>query len=389
MAAMLAWQACATRAPSVHPGAERRSPLTTTYCSRRLGAGPSASAIRESAGSARGRGTVSFKSARERSARRRVGSCRLPNTAMAATAGAGVLEHLKTLEKCAKKLASEQLEAQHRAQVLEQEKTLLERLRSKRDALRTRVTAQSAGSLLDILTETRTVSVPLLDKVDVSSMLLKGRVKTLQDILDAYSLAGVSVKVREPSSTFSFCISTAYEGIYLDSYYLDIHTKHPRKIIQHNIPAFIPLEQTARMYLQNDLGQFVDVLRDALNAYASRRYQVEQLQVHHHTSLTGQVQKNAAYNLLKFQCPIQCGDMHHDVQVKLVYEDLACYLPTEVTLTCTEDSESMRTKLESYQQLFQNMELHRVFNSLKMQQEAVVSSSCLSAVHRSASPSRQ
>ncbi|XP_043551150.1 centromere protein O isoform X1 [Chiloscyllium plagiosum] len=219
-------------------------------------------------------------------------------------------------------------------------------------------------------------------------MLLKGRVKTLQDILDAYNLAGVSVKVREPSSTFSFCISTAHEGIYLDSYYLDIHTKHPCKIIQHNIPAFIPLEQTARKYLQNDLGQFMDVLRDALNAYASRRYQVEQLQVHYHTSLTGQVQKNAAYNLLKFQYPIQCGDMRHDVQVKLVYEDLACYLPTEVTLTCTaEDSESMRTKLESHQQLFQNMELHRVFNSLKMQQEAVVSSSCLSAVHSSASPS--
>ncbi|XP_048449351.1 centromere protein O [Rhincodon typus] len=300
----------------------------------------------------------------------------------------GVLEHLKVLEKCAKKLASEQLEAQHRQQVLEQEKTLLERLRSKRDALRTKVIAQSAGSLLDILAETQTNSVPLLDKVDVSSTLLKGRVKTLQDILDAYNLAGVSVKVTEPSSTFVFCISTAYEGIYLDSYYLDIQTKQPRKIIRHNIPAFIPLEQTARKYLQNDLRQFMDVLRDALNAYASRRYQVEQLQMHYHTSLTGQIQKNAAYNLLKFQYPIQCGDMHHDVQVKLVYEDLACYLPTGVILTCTgADSESMRTKLESHQQLFQNMELHRVFDSLRMQQEAVVSSSSLRAVHGSASPS--
>eukprot|EP00061_Rhincodon_typus_P015923 g43872.t1 len=73
-------------------------------------------------------------------------------------------------------------------------------------------------------------------------------------------------------------LNTAYEGIYLDSYYLDIQTKQPRKIIRHNIPAFIPLEQTARKYLQNDLRQFMDVLRDALNAYASRRYQVEQLQ---------------------------------------------------------------------------------------------------------------
>ncbi|XP_078392845.1 centromere protein O [Cetorhinus maximus] len=307
---------------------------------------------------------------------------------MAGKPGSAVLEHLKELEKCANKLATEQMEARHRAQALEQEKAVVQRLRSERDALRTRVMAQSAGPILHILAETRTVSTQQLDRVDVSTTLLQEKVKTLQDILEAYHLTGISAKAREPNSTFTFCISTAYEGTYLDSYYLDIQIQLPRKIVRHNIPAFIPLEQTAHTYLQQDLRQFMDVLRNALNAYTSRRYQVEQLQERHAASLTGQVQRNTGYNSLKLQYPIQCGDVEHNVQVKLVYRDLASYLPTGVTLTCIgADAEFAEAKLECHRRLFRNMELHRVFDTLKLQEEVVISGSSLPTVHSSAARS--
>ncbi|XP_067884534.1 centromere protein O isoform X2 [Heterodontus francisci] len=201
-------------------------------------------------------------------------------------------------------------------------------------------------------------------------------------------IQGISAEVGEPSSGIAFCISTAYEGMYLESYYLNIQVQHPRKIVRHSIPAFIPLEQMARTYLQQDLRRFLDVLCDALNAYVSRRYQAEQLQERHTAYLTGQVQRNFAYNLLKFQYSIRCGDTEQDVQVKLVYGDLDCCLPTGIVLACTgADAEPMKTKLECHRQLFQNMELHRAFDSLKLKEEVVVSSSSLSAAHSSATPS--
>ncbi|XP_067884533.1 centromere protein O isoform X1 [Heterodontus francisci] len=300
----------------------------------------------------------------------------------------GVLEHLKKLEKRANKLASEQVKVQHRARVLEQEKAVVQTLRAKRDSLRARVMAQSAGPMLDILAQTQTVSTPQLDQMDVFNTLLKERVESLQDILESFHLTGISAEVGEPSSGIAFCISTAYEGMYLESYYLNIQVQHPRKIVRHSIPAFIPLEQMARTYLQQDLRRFLDVLCDALNAYVSRRYQAEQLQERHTAYLTGQVQRNFAYNLLKFQYSIRCGDTEQDVQVKLVYGDLDCCLPTGIVLACTgADAEPMKTKLECHRQLFQNMELHRAFDSLKLKEEVVVSSSSLSAAHSSATPS--
>ncbi|XP_067844567.1 centromere protein O isoform X2 [Heptranchias perlo] len=279
---------------------------------------------------------------------------------MATQLNSGVLEHLKKLEACAKELASEQVEAQQKQQPIS-----------------------------DILAQTRKVSTLQLDQEDVISTVLKRKFESLQNILEAYHFTGISSEVKKPGSVFCFCISTAYEGTYLDSYYLDIQVQHPRKIIRHNIPVFIPLDQMAQTYLEKDLQRFMGVLNNDLNAYVSRRYQAEQLQECHAAYLTSQVQKNAAYNLLKFNYPIRCGDTEQDVQVKLVYDDLTRCLPSSVTLTCTgADAESVEEKLEGHRQLFEQKELHRAIDSLKLQKE-VVSSCSLSAEHSSPSPLSQ
>lgn len=76
-----------------------------------------------------------------------------------------------------------------------------------------------------------------------------------------------------------FCISTAYEGTYLDSYYVDLLIKPLVKIQRHSVPVFIPLEQIAKKYLQTDIRRFLSVLSDHLNAYVGRRHQADQLEV--------------------------------------------------------------------------------------------------------------
>lgn len=88
---------------------------------------------------------------------------------------------------------------------------------------------------------------------------------------------GISGKLTKRGVCFS--ISTAYEGTYLDSYYLDLLTKPAVRIHRHSVPIFIPLEQISKRYLQTDIRRFLSVLSDHLNAYAGRKYQADQLQV--------------------------------------------------------------------------------------------------------------
>lgn len=95
-------------------------------------------------------------------------------------------------------------------------------------------------------------------------------------ILNAFFL-GLSGKLTKQG--VSFCISTAFEGTYLDSYYVDILIQQPLRIQHHSIPVFIPLEQIAHEHLQKDIKCFLSVLSDHLNAYARRKFQVDQLQV--------------------------------------------------------------------------------------------------------------
>lgn len=95
--------------------------------------------------------------------------------------------------------------------------------------------------------------------------------------LSLHPQKGISGKLTKRG--VCFCISTAYEGTYLHSYYLDVLTKPEVQIQRHSVPTFIPLEQIARRHLQTDIRRFLAVLSDHLNAYAGRRYQADQLQV--------------------------------------------------------------------------------------------------------------
>lgn len=92
-----------------------------------------------------------------------------------------------------------------------------------------------------------------------------------------FCLQGLSGKLTRGGACL--CISTAFEGTYLDSYYLHLRIKQPVQIQHHTVPAFIPLKQIADEYLQTDIKHFFSVLSDHLNAYVGRKFQAEQLQV--------------------------------------------------------------------------------------------------------------
>lgn len=75
------------------------------------------------------------------------------------------------------------------------------------------------------------------------------------------------------------CISTAFEGNLLDSYFVDLVIEKPLRIHHHSVPVVIPLEKIAAAHLQTDVQRFLFRLWEYLNAYAGRKYQADQLEV--------------------------------------------------------------------------------------------------------------
>ncbi|NWW55398.1 CENPO protein, partial [Pedionomus torquatus] len=168
-----------------------------------------------------------------------------------------------------------------------------------------------------------------------------------------------------------FCISTAYEGTYLDSYHLDLLTKPEVQIYRHSLPIFIPLQQIAKKYLQTDIRRFLAVLSDHLNAYVGRRYQADQLQEHFSDQIEGTLQRNSLCNLLVFNYNVSSKSKTFPFHARLLYGDPCCSLPTEVIVTCAPDApQALAQTAEAHTDLFGRMALHKAFSSFSSSGES-------------------
>uniref|UniRef100_A0A674J4Y0 Centromere protein O n=1 Tax=Terrapene triunguis TaxID=2587831 RepID=A0A674J4Y0_9SAUR len=232
----------------------------------------------------------------------------------------GVLSHLEKLEAHARKLALKQEETQRQQENLVRLRARIQELRLQRDELQAKVNLQQVGVRIRCLSHTS------------GQALLKWKVENVKAMLQAFRLTGISGKLTKQG--VCFCISTAYEGTYLDSYYLDLLIQQPVQIRHHSVPIFIPLEQIAKKYLQSDIRCFLTMLSDHLNAYAGRKYQADQLQDHYSAFLEGTLQRNSLYNLLFFNYDVETESKTFPFRAKLVYGDLTRSLPTEATITC-------------------------------------------------------
>nr|XP_009686488.1 PREDICTED: centromere protein O isoform X1 [Struthio camelus australis] len=185
----------------------------------------------------------------------------------------GVLSHLETLEARAHELALKQEETEQQEEKLARLKARVQELRLQRDELRAKVDLQQKR----LLGKEGVMTSGVPDAAQPSDRaVLEWKIKTVQAMLQVFYLTGISGKLTKRG--VCFCISTAYEGTYLDSYYVDLIIKPAVQIHRHSVPVFIPLEQLAKKYLQTDIKRFLSVLSDHLNAYVGRRYQADQLQ---------------------------------------------------------------------------------------------------------------
>lgn len=79
----------------------------------------------------------------------------------------------------------------------------------------------------------------------------------------------------------SVCVSfhTGFEGVYLDTYNMELDLSRTVQISRHNVPPSIPLERLVKQNLQTDLKAFLQTLSQYLNALAARRQQISLIKV--------------------------------------------------------------------------------------------------------------
>ena len=75
-------------------------------------------------------------------------------------------------------------------------------------------------------------------------------------------------------------VATAYEGVCLETYNLEMDLKPTLRICRHNVPPFIPLSGLAEQsHMQTDIRAFLDTLSQRLNAFAGRKQQLQLVKV--------------------------------------------------------------------------------------------------------------
>ncbi|NXW52001.1 CENPO protein, partial [Nyctiprogne leucopyga] len=273
----------------------------------------------------------------------------------------GVLAHLEMLEARAHEAAVKQEEVEQQEQKLARLKARVQELRVQRDELQAKVDLQEKGQL----GKEGVVSNPVQPS---ARDVLEWKIKSIKATLQIFYLTGISGKLTKRG--VCFCISTAYEGTYLDSYYLELLTKPEVRIHRHSVPIFIPLEQMAKNYLQTDIRSFLSVLSDHLNAYVGRRYQADQLQEHFSEQIEGTLQRNSLCNLLVFNYNVSKKSKSFPFNVRLLYGDLCCSLPTEVIVSCTPGSPtSLAETAAAHSDLFRRVALHKAFLSFSSAEE--------------------
>ncbi|NXX15965.1 CENPO protein, partial [Podargus strigoides] len=265
----------------------------------------------------------------------------------------GVFAHLEMLEAQAHEAAVKQEETEQQEEKIARLKARVEELRVQRDELQAKVDLQEKLQL----GKEGVVSNPAQAS---TRDVLGWKIKSLKSMLHIFYLTGISGKLTKRG--VCFCISTAYEGTYMDSYHLDLLIKPQVEIHRHSVPVFIPLEQLAKKYLQTDIRRFLSVLSDHLNAYVGRRYQADQLQEHFSDQIEGTLQRNSLCNLLVFNYKVSSKSKTFLFNVRLRYGDLCCSLPTEVIVSSTSDAPTSLAELAAaHSELFRRVALHKAF----------------------------
>ncbi|KAA0711584.1 hypothetical protein E1301_Tti006127 [Triplophysa tibetana] len=267
----------------------------------------------------------------------------------------GVLGHLMALER--RGVAPKD---PHQSTKLEMLKVTAVNLRTKRDQLKHQVEE------IKIRKDQIKSGLPLDDdggSAELQRSLLTAWRMQLKDLQRAHHLiGGYDVVECKEGRSVCVCFHTAFEGVYLDTYNMELDMTQTVQIARHNIPPSIPLERFAKQNLQKDFKAFLETLSQNLNALAARRQQISLIK-----ELVGSVEvmeSNQLCNTLVLMCKAQ-GEMSGVALCTLQYRDLAHYLPTHVCIESEDKTLSESEQWKKNQTLFLESPAHTALMTMK------------------------
>ncbi|KAF7657998.1 hypothetical protein LDENG_00019370 [Lucifuga dentata] len=281
---------------------------------------------------------------------------------MEGTSTTGVLSQLSLLEVQAR---SRKVESQQQSRVKEL-KAEIEALTVQRDQLKAeRETHKVLQKLRRSMDKNCTNEEEEIDEDSDNSQLLHvmARHTQLKDLLNAHHLIG-GYNVIETHQGKAMCVSltTAYNGVYLETYNLEIGQKPPLRIIRHNIPPFIPVNSLAEeSNLKTDVRVFLDTLSQHLNAYAGRKQQLKLVKELHKSVEV--MESNVLYSILVllFTVPRE----QTAILCTLNYTNHTRTLPTQVSIECREKDLSDCPQWKKNCSLLQDTPVHTALTTMK------------------------
>ncbi|XP_056418977.1 centromere protein O isoform X2 [Hyla sarda] len=270
----------------------------------------------------------------------------------------GVLSHLEQLETLSQNLSAKQEQGRRREDVVQEKREEILRLKKKRDELQARVKQQEEQ--IRVLSGRAEGSCPPVPSTEEALQDL--RLEEMEGAMEALWFTGISGKKTD--NGICFCLSTAFEGQYLDSYYIQVHNLVKPLISRHSIPPFIPLGEITKSHLQSDMKKFLAVLSDHLNAFAGRKFQVDRLQDLSDIYIPDTLQRNSLNTVISFRYNVSIRDRTFCFSAKLLYGAVTSVLPTEAQVTCQENNKSAQEAATSHSSMFRSTPLHRVVGSL-------------------------
>lgn len=282
--------------------------------------------------------------------------------AAAASREEDVLSHLETLEARAHQVALKRGEARKQEEDVAWMKLRIQKLRRQRDELRTKLSVCHSKLARSGEAEKSNPEISRATRAGQQA-LLEWKTENAKALLQVFRLTGLSGKLTKRGACL--CISTAFEGTYLDAYYLDLLIQQPIQIQRHSVPSFIPLEEIAREHLQTDIRRFLSVLSEHLNAYAGRKFQADQLQENFSAFLEGSLRGNSLYNLVAFNYGVTGEGRTFPFMAKLTYGDPVSLLPTEATVVCKDNAPGpLAEAAAAHAALFREKPLCEVFGAI-------------------------
>ncbi|PWA29509.1 hypothetical protein CCH79_00007940 [Gambusia affinis] len=282
----------------------------------------------------------------------------------------GVLSHLSLLEVQARSRGSRVPQQPSRVKEL---KAKIEALTSQRDQLKAELQLhkklQKLRAPVDKQQEDGEDEEMDLDSESSELFHLMARHSELMDLLHAHNLiGGYDAITTNRGKGMCFSLATEYEGVYLDTYNLELNLKPNVRISRHNIPPFIPLNSLAEQSdLQSDVRPFLATVSQHLNAFAGRRQQLKLVKEQHKSVEVMESNLLCSILVLMFTVPKEKTAL----LCTLEYNDHARCLPTRVHLNCEDELLPDSPKWKKNCSLLMEVPVHRALTAIKKASDIV------------------